>query len=80
MRTRPVERRQGVTSWHAIAVDEAHRGDGHGSALLSFVETRADGHGCDCVALAVRDVTDDARRFYESNGLSEWGVAFETDR
>jgi GNAT superfamily N-acetyltransferase len=64
---------------HDFVVDEAHRGQGFGAELLSFVESWADERDCEYVALAVREGNDDALRFYESEGMTQWGHVVETD-
>ena len=64
---------------HDFVVDEDRRGEGHGAELLAFVEEWAREQGCEYVALALRDGNDDARRFYEREGLERWGEVIETE-
>jgi GNAT superfamily N-acetyltransferase len=64
---------------HDLVVDEPVRGEGHGAALLGAVEDWARERDCEYVALAVRDGNDEARRFYEREGLAEWGRVLERE-
>ncbi|WP_135851799.1 GNAT family N-acetyltransferase [Halorussus salinus] len=63
---------------HDFVVDETHRGEGHGAALLDFVESWAEDRDCEYVALAVRGGNDDALDFYEAEGMDRWGHVVET--
>jgi GNAT superfamily N-acetyltransferase len=64
---------------HDFVVDEAHRGQGYGAELLSFVESWAEERDCEYVGLAVVDGNDDALDFYEGEGMEEWGSVVETE-
>jgi GNAT superfamily N-acetyltransferase len=64
---------------HDLVVDEPVRGEGHGAALLATVEDWARGRDCEYVALALRDGNDEARQFYEREGLTEWGSVLERE-
>lgn len=64
---------------HDFVVRERRQGEGHGSALLSGVESWAEERDCEYVALAVRDGNDAAEAFYESNGLTAWGTVYERE-
>ncbi|WP_227353232.1 GNAT family N-acetyltransferase [Haladaptatus salinisoli] len=64
---------------HDFVVDEAHRGEGYGTTLLSEVEEWARERGCEYVALAARLENEPARRFYEENGVERWGYVMETE-
>ena len=70
-----------VVAWFAggqgeianLAVDEAARGQGLGSALLDAALDEARRHGTDEVYLEVRDSNLRARQLYESRGFVEVG-------
>ncbi|MFC6961349.1 GNAT family N-acetyltransferase [Halocatena marina] len=64
---------------HDLVIDEAHRSNGYGTQLLSFVAEWAREHDCEYVALAGRLGNEEARQFYESNGMVRWGHVFETE-
>lgn len=64
---------------HDFVVDEAHRGQGFGAELLSFVESWARERDCKYVALAVVDGNDAALEFYENEGMEQWGSVVETE-
>jgi ribosomal-protein-alanine N-acetyltransferase len=70
-----------VVAWFAggqgeianLAVDEAARGQGFGSALLNAALEEARRHGTEEVFLEVRDSNLRARQLYESRGFVEVG-------
>ncbi|WP_254273789.1 GNAT family N-acetyltransferase [Haloarcula marina] len=64
---------------HDLVVDEAHRGEGHGADLLSWIEDWARERECEYVALA--NVLDNERAlsFYEENGLAQFGYVLERE-
>ena len=64
---------------HDLVVDEDHRGEGHGTTLLAWIEEWADERDCEYVALANRRGNDDALAFYEDAGLERWGYVVETE-
>ena len=64
---------------HDFVVDEAHRGQGYGAELLSFVKSWAEERDCEYVELAVVEGNDAALDFYESEGMEEWGSIVETE-
>ena len=64
---------------HDFVVDEAHRGQGYGAELLSFVGTWAKERDCEYVELAVVEGNDAALDFYESEGMEKWGAIVETE-
>ena len=64
---------------HDFVVDEERRGEGYGEELLASVEEWARGEDCEYVALALRAGNDDARRFYEREGMERWGDVIETE-
>lgn len=64
---------------HDFVVDEGHRGQGHGSALLSALETWASDQDCAYVALAATTENDEGVDFYEDNGMEKWGYVIERE-
>ncbi|SFS01541.1 Acetyltransferase (GNAT) family protein [Halomicrobium zhouii] len=64
---------------HDFVVDEAYRGEGHGAALLEWIEQWAAERDCEYVALANVLDNDEAREFYEANGMETWGYVVETE-
>lgn len=54
-----------------LITDTGHRSEGHGLALLTFVEQWADERGCDLVALSSGIQRTDAHRFYEEQAGME---------
>lgn len=60
-----------------IAVDEAHRGEGIGSALMDAIEDQAVRSGSGRLSLDVSAKNSGARRFYEGRGMT---VEFEWPR
>ncbi len=51
-----------------VAIDEGHRNEGHGAAVLDRVESIASERGCDHLTVGCEWNNDGARRFYR-----EWG-------
>lgn len=74
---RPVMHHERHVWLHDLVVDEAHRGRGHGSRLLAFVEAWAADAGCDLIALATRPERETARSMYEQRGYDRWGYVYE---
>lgn len=64
---------------HDIVVDEDHRNEGLGAALLERIEQWAEDQGCEYVALANVLDNDAARDFYEDNGMETWGYVVEKE-
>ena len=64
---------------HDFVIDEDRRGEGFGAELVAFAEEWAREQECEYVALALRDGNDDARRFYEDNGMERWGEIIERE-
>ncbi|WP_045822076.1 ribosomal protein S18-alanine N-acetyltransferase [Williamsia herbipolensis] len=58
---------------HTIAVDPAHRGAGHGAALMAAMLEVADSHGAE-VFLEVRTDNDVAIDMYRHNGFEQMGL------
>lgn len=61
---------RGVLLMDGIAVGEAYRGEGAGSALLRELITLAGASGYESIRLDVIDTIDDARRLYEKIGFT----------
>lgn len=64
---------------HDLVVTESRRGDGHGAALLSFVESWARERDCEYVVLASLLDNEGAIEFYEREGMERWAYLFETE-
>ncbi|WP_336035971.1 GNAT family N-acetyltransferase [Halobacterium yunchengense] len=62
-----------------LVVDEPRRGDGHGAAMLDFVESWAADEGCEYVALASPLGKTGVHDFYDRRGYDRWGYVVETD-
>ncbi|WP_374111661.1 GNAT family N-acetyltransferase [Pseudonocardia sp. ICBG1142] len=70
-------RRDGATAWlDALETDRAHRGRGHGRALLARFRELAAEHGCDLLALGA-DVDDWPRDWYRRSGFTPVGTHLE---
>lgn len=66
----------GAVAWGWVYVDRlwvdvAHRGRGHGRALMAAVEAVARDHGC--VGMHLDTFGDEALPFYERHGFEIWG-------
>jgi GNAT superfamily N-acetyltransferase len=57
----------------ALVVDESHRGEGIGRALVAAVEDEARLRGCELLYLTTSERRDDAHAFYEHLGLEYTG-------
>ena len=64
---------------HDFVVDESRRGEGFGSELLAWLDVWARDRDCENLALACITDNDDARAFYESEGLEVWGHVMERE-
>jgi len=62
-----------------LVVDEPRRGEGHGSALLSFVEEWATERDCEALALASPLSKDDVHEYYEHHEYERWGYVIEKE-
>ncbi|MCU4741489.1 GNAT family N-acetyltransferase [Natronoglomus mannanivorans] len=62
-----------------LVVDEPRRGEGHGTALLEFVERWASDRGCEYVALASPLAKEEVHEFYETRSYEKWGYVLETE-
>ncbi|MDG5761705.1 GNAT family N-acetyltransferase [Natronococcus sp. A-GB1] len=52
-----------------LAIDEDHRSQGHGAAVLERVKELARERGCDHLKVSCEWENEDARRFYRKSGL-----------
>ena len=57
----------------ALAVDESHRGEGIGRALVEEMETEARARGCVLLYLTTAERRADAHAFYDRVGLQQTG-------
>ena len=62
-----------------LVVDEPRRGQGHGTALVEFVERWADERDCAAVALASPLAKTAVHEYYESRGYERWGYVVEKE-
>ena len=60
----------------ALVVDESHRGEGIGRALVEAMEAEARARRCVLLFLTTAARRDDARAFYRRVGLEETGTRF----
>ncbi|RQG91153.1 GNAT family N-acetyltransferase [Natrarchaeobius halalkaliphilus] len=60
-----------------LVVDEPRRGEGHGSALIEFVEEWAADNDCEYVALASPLEKADVHQYYEDREYERWGYVIE---
>ena len=59
-----------------LAIDEAHRNQGHGAAVVERVKDLARDRGCDHLKVSCEWENEDARRFYRDTGFREKQVDF----
>jgi GNAT superfamily N-acetyltransferase len=71
--TPALERHTPVARIGALIVDEAHREQGIGRALVEALEVEARLRGCELLYVTTSDRRDDARAFYERLGLEATG-------
>ncbi|MFB6146069.1 MAG: GNAT family N-acetyltransferase [Halobacteriaceae archaeon] len=62
-----------------LVVDEGHRGNGHGTALVEFVEDWAAERDCAAVALASPLGKEDVHEYYADRGYETWGYVVEKE-
>lgn len=62
-----------------LVVDEPRRGEGHGTALLEFVEGWATDRGCEYVSLASPLAKEEVHEFYGTRSYEKWGYVLETE-
>ena len=60
----------------ALVVDQAHRGQGVGRALVEELEAEARARRCELLSLTTSAGRDDAHAFYRGIGLKETGKRF----
>jgi GNAT superfamily N-acetyltransferase len=60
----------------ALIVDDAHRGEGIGRALVEALEAEARARGCELLFLTTSAQRKDAHEFYRRVGLEETGRRF----
>jgi GNAT superfamily N-acetyltransferase len=60
-----------------LVVDDARRADGHGTALVEFVEDWATENGCEHVALASPLAKEGTHQYYEDRDYEKWGYVLE---
>src|SRR6266545_7242674 len=68
-----IERDRPAAKIAALVVDEAHRGQGVGRALVQEMEDEARTRGCELLFLTTAERRDDAHVFYERVGLEHTG-------
>ena len=59
-----------------IVVDEAHRGQGIGRAMLEYARAMAQTHGCYKLSLTSNAKRTEAHEFYRRCGMMQHGVSF----
>ena len=62
-----------------LVVDEAHRENGHGTALLEFVEAWATDRDCDAIALASPRSKERVHQYYTDRDYEKWGYIVEKE-
>jgi GNAT superfamily N-acetyltransferase len=68
----------GRIAWlYDLVVDDLRRGEGHGTALLEFVEERAADRDCAYVALASPLAKEGVHQYYEHREYEKWGYVIE---
>jgi GNAT superfamily N-acetyltransferase len=68
-----IERERPAAKIGALVVDEGHRGQGVGRALMQALEDEARLRGCELLFLTTAERRDDAHAFYERVGLELTG-------
>jgi GNAT superfamily N-acetyltransferase len=71
-----IERERPSAKIAAIVVDESHRGQGVGRALVDAMEQEARTRGCGLLFLTTAARREDAHAFYRRIGLEETGKRF----
>jgi GNAT superfamily N-acetyltransferase len=71
--TPALERDRPAAKIGALVVDDAHRGQGIGRALVQALEDEARLRGCGLLFLTTSERRDDAHAFYERVGLEQTG-------
>lgn len=60
-----------------LVVDKARRAEGHGTALVKFVEEWATEKGCEHVALVSPLAKEGTHQYYEDRDYEKWGYVLE---
>ena len=60
-----------------LVVEESRRDEGHGTALVNFVEQWASEQGCESISLASPTEKATTHEYYSQRGYDEWGVIIE---
>jgi GNAT superfamily N-acetyltransferase len=68
-----IEHERPAAKLGALVVDESHRGEGIGRALVEAMEAEAHARGCGIFFLTTAERRDDAHVFYVSLGLERTG-------
>jgi GNAT superfamily N-acetyltransferase len=71
--TPAIERDRPIAKLGALVVDQVHRGQGIGRALVSALEQEARLRGSELLFLTTSERRDDAHAFYERLGLEHTG-------
>lgn len=62
-----------------LVVDEPRRGQGHGQAMVEYVESWAAENDCEFLALASPLSKEAVHEFYEGQGYETWGYVIEKE-
>jgi GNAT superfamily N-acetyltransferase len=68
-----IERDRTAAKIGALVVDQAHRGQGVGRALVQALEDEARARGCELLFVTTAERRDDAHAFYERVGFERTG-------
>lgn len=68
-----------VTYIEHVVIDEDHRGQGYGAALIEFAEARAVEEGCYLIELDTDNGNEKAEQLYQRNGYVQSGKYFHKD-
>ena len=62
-----------------LVVGESRRNEGHGTALVNFVEQWATERGCESISLASPTEKTTTHDYYTRRGYEKWGVIIEKE-